>query len=177
MLIQKLLRFQTIPGPYLGNTSGLIHGPVKISPFVLPVSQPKPSLPVLQSQSQHIQIQFQKTVTGAPPAPPHPMTPESSQLCKTTLQQLRQHPVQPSEKALRQLTTPAAIETAFVEPSQAEVPQQVLLSFLALERPFEKEKKARAKKGLQGTPYIDFVFPWEETSEQETESGPCEKKG
>lgn len=171
MLIQKLLRFQTIPGPYLGNASSLGVGPAKIAPFVLPNTQQKAALPLLQSLSQQIQVQIQKPLPQSLPQPPalrlpQTLTPESTSLCKTTLLHLRQHPVQLSESALKQHLNPAVSENAQTT-TVPEVQQQVLLSFLALERPFEREKTEKRKKALRGTPYMDFVFAWERESDEQ----------
>lgn len=170
MLIQKLLRFQTIPGPYLGEASAMAAGPAKITPFVLPATQTKAALPVLQSLSQQIQVQLKPVPIQQPQPAPRPLlilTPESATLCKTTLQQLRQHPVQLPE------TRSNLGETALPENAPLatpEVQQQVLLSFLALERPFEREKSEKRKKAPRGTPYMDFVFAWERESEEGDEN-------
>jgi hypothetical protein len=173
MLIQKLLRYQTIPGPYLGESNAVATA--KITQFVLPATQSKAVLPVLQSLSQQIQVQLQKPLPQQQPQPPtlrpaNLLTPESTSLCKTTLQHLRQHPVQLPEKALKQNLNPVGHEITPAE-TVPEVQQQVLLSFLALERPFEREKSAKRKKAPHGTPYMDFVFAWErEEAEDEQEN-------
>jgi hypothetical protein len=171
MLIQKLLRFQTIPGPYLGESNAVANA--KITQFVLPATQSKAVLPVLQSLSQHIQVQLQKPQPQQQQQTPtlrplNLLTPESESLCKTTLQHLRQHPVQVPEKALKQNLNPGSQESVHVE-TAPEVQQQVLLSFLALERPFERQKSEKRKKAPPGTPYMDFVFAWEREQADEGE--------
>lgn len=175
MLIQKLLRFQTIPGPYLGESNAVANA--KITQFALPSTQSKTVLPVLQSLSQQIQVQLQKPLPQQQQSPAlrplNLLTPESESLCKTTLQHLRQHPVHVPEKALKQsLLNPVGQEQTHAE-TAPEVQQQVLLSFLALERPFEREKSAKRKKAPPGTPYMDFVFAWErEQADKEEENPP-----
>jgi hypothetical protein len=174
MLIQKLLRYQTIPGPYLGESNAAATA--KITPFVLPATQSKTVSPVLQSLSHQIQVQIQKPLPQQQQQTPalrplQQLTPESTSLCKTTLQHLRQHPVQLPEKTLKHNLNTVGQESTQAEPVP-EVQQQVLLSFLALERPFEREKSAKRKKAPHGTPYMDFVFAWEREQADEEDENP-----
>ncbi|PIQ27397.1 hypothetical protein COW36_22615 [bacterium (Candidatus Blackallbacteria) CG17_big_fil_post_rev_8_21_14_2_50_48_46] len=170
MFIQKLLRFQTIPGPYLGSDKFL---PKSSSQTFAPLLAPKCEPPVLKSLTQQLdlRVQFQNKPVLTPPSP-ELMSPESSKLCKLTLKNLQSHPVQVREKQ-------PEVVLDILEVSQSEetieIQKEVLLSFLALEKPLEKRNAKPTRKVPKGIPFLDFHFSWEdelpetENPESETE--------
>jgi hypothetical protein len=170
MLIQKLLRFQTIPGPYLGANSGPI-AQTKVVPFDLARLSQKSNPNLLQSKLEQIQIQYLKPeAKNHPQRPDIALSPESTQLCKTTLQVLRQHPVKIPEQILEKTIQSLEVIAPASQESGVDTQHQVLLSFIALERPFEKVKSSKRKNAPAGTPFMEFVFEWEKETLEEQSS-------
>lgn len=162
MLLQKLLRFQTIPGPYLGEP-GQQPVAVKAVPFVLPQpARPAPAL--LQSLPNQLEVRIQSPPTNKPEltAPLRSkQAPESTRLCRLTLRHLQAHPVQ--VQVYKRMAKFWEGETFAVQESQPrEVQKEVLHSFLALERPLKKKQSARGRRVPKGIPFLDFYFTWED---------------
>ena len=168
MLIQKLLRFQTIPGPYLGEP--LPPAPPVPQAFALPGVRPVQPLR-LQVRALHLNIQAlsHPLPPKLPPSEPVPISPESVRLCRLTLRQLLAHPLEVRQRVAESVAP--ALETP-PAPLPPEAPHEIYLSFLALERPFEKQQTARRRKALSGLPFLDFHFAWEDEAERGEEDSP-----
>ncbi|MGV3526250.1 MAG: hypothetical protein ACO1RX_18670 [Candidatus Sericytochromatia bacterium] len=178
-MIEKLLRVQTIDGPYFSDRKALPQTPP--SGFQNLVKAPAPVLaPVLQSAPQqlNLQVQVRANVHVSPLLTSQaPLTSPSQRLTQTTLAQLSQHPVQSENNLhLEELLVLQAILR--VRPRVRQVEQTVptafaILSYLPLEKPFEKVFNKRRKQALAGTSFLDFRLSWErEEAEQPEESLP-----
>lgn len=167
MFIQKLLHFQTISGPYLGQTDVQQSIAAKALPFILPQQSPKSS--PLQSVAQQLDIRLQPTprsVLANTPSPHTLPSPESVRLCPVTLHHLQSHPVTmrgylSMVQAIQEPTIPA--------PTSREMAQEILLTFLALERPFEPRGSLRSKRVSPGRSFFNAHTAWEEREEEDPE--------
>lgn len=173
-MIEKLLRFQTIPGPYLGENR-LVPTATVTQSFQVLVNKPTPAAPaVLQSISQHLQLNVQLKPAGVQtPAPsnllvsPLQIMP-SPKLSPITSAQLQQHPVScfldPHIEELLLLE-------AFKRQGRKRQLDQLVpspnaqLSFLAIERPFSRTGASRRKLAIQGLSFMRFRFVWEDDDE------------
>ncbi len=170
-MIEKLLRFQTIPGPYLGENR-LVPTATVTQSFQVLVNKPAPAAPpVLQSITQHLQLNVQLKPAGAQtPAPSHLLVSPlqimpSPKLSPITSAQLQQHPVScfldPHIEELLLLE-------AFKRQGRKRQLDQLVpspnaqLSFLAIERPFSRTAASRRKLAIQGLSFMRFRFVWED---------------
>lgn len=170
-LIEKLLRFQTINGPYLGENRPLQAVPVGQN-FQALIAKPAPTMPaVLQSASQQLQINIQVKASITPAPAPSTMLVSplqimaSPKLNAVTINQIQQHPVTSQLELNPELLL---LLEAFKRQGRKRPPEQLIpspnaqLSFLAIERPFIRSGVARRKLSVQGLNFLRFKFVWED---------------
>jgi hypothetical protein len=127
------------------------------------------SPPQLQVRALRLNIQAltQPLPPKRPPSESVPISPESVRLCRLTLRHLLAHPLEVRQRVAE--TAPPVLETPSA-PLPPEAPHEIYLSFLALERPFEKNQPPRRRKSLSGLPFLDFHFAWEDRPEAAEDS-------
>ena len=170
-LIEKLMRFQTIQGPYLGDQRPVTTPTPAAQNFAALVSKPVPAVTTLQSAAQQLQISVTTQTSPAPltPPPAPQLLPNSQltltpQLSQTTLLQIQQHPVE--SRFSLQIEDLMLLELLKRQVRKRPIDQLVpsahaQLSWLPTERPFLRLTQTRRKLSVRGISFIRFRFAWE----------------
>ncbi|MBF2055158.1 MAG: hypothetical protein IGS03_17040 [Candidatus Sericytochromatia bacterium] len=180
-MLEKLLRFQTIPGPYLGPAQPLQAtaqtAPARFQHWLQQTQspQPQPLLP-LKSVSQHLQINLRPAAQPGQYQLQHQPLQSISQLSQTVQQQLQQHPArsQSLEAWLQASLLLLCFKTAKGRRPPPELLQPspfAMLSALPTERSYAHERQRLRRTSLTGRHFWDFELTWEKTPAEEAEAG------
>ncbi|PKL80288.1 MAG: hypothetical protein CVV27_00585 [Candidatus Melainabacteria bacterium HGW-Melainabacteria-1] len=173
-MIEKLLRFQTIPGPYLGENRPVPTGQV-VQNFSTLLPKPEPLPPALQSQSLQLQLQVRSLAQGQPAAQAvaqsqAPLTPASYlhtplRLSQTTIIQIQQHPLHCRlDLRLEDLLLLEMLKRQVRKrPADHLVPSPFAqLSWLPVDRPLARLAPSRRRLEIRGLSFMRFRFAWED---------------
>lgn len=177
-LIEKLLSYQTISGPYLGESVKAVAA-APVQTFQSLVIKPVQAAPQLQTVVQNLQLNI--TIKAAPgpssqTAPTSPLFPAgqilpSTRLSQPTIAQLQQHPVTcPLDLSMEELFLLMALRRQAGRKRQADqiTPGPFAqLSYLPIERPFSRLTVSRRKLQIKGVSYMNFRFAWEDEENDE----------
>lgn len=178
MLIQKLLRYPNVPGPYLGpsRAAEADTGRVSFQALIRPLEPPPPI--ELKSLSQHLELSIRvRQVQGQQPkvAPQYqPNSKTISQLSNTVQSQLLQHPVDSrcSDAYLQELLLLLALRHAsghHKAPEQLIPSPFAILSYVPITSPLRRDKADPKKLKVGGKPFVHFRFAWEDEDFSDSE--------
>lgn len=169
-MIEKLLRFQTIPGPYLGPARPLPPmeqaAPARFQHWLQnPIPTAQPVLP-LKSVSQHLQLNLRPAAQPGQYQLQHMPLQSLSTLSQTVQQQLQQHPAR--SQSLEAWLQASLLLLCFKSPKNKRPPPELLqpgpfamLSALPTERSYARERLRLRRSSLTGRHFWDFALTWE----------------